>query len=57
MGKAHQKRYIIEFKHEGKWYRSGNGNHMNFFATKEQAQAALTPQSTNDGFKYRVRSK
>jgi len=56
MAKQHEKRFIIEYKPEGyKWTRSGNYGHTGFFLTKEEAQAALTPESTGDGFAYRVR--
>jgi len=56
----HTKRFIIEYfsgGYYGKWIRSGNMGHSKAFASKEEAQAALTPESTADGFKYRIRQK
>jgi hypothetical protein len=56
--KQHEKRFIIEYKgYDNKWSHSGNDGHTGFFETKEAANAALTPESTDDGFKYRVRQK
>jgi hypothetical protein len=50
------KRFIIEyFSH--RWKHSHNSGHEGFFETREDAQAALTPASTNDGFRYRIRQK
>ena len=55
----HTKRFIIEFFSEvsQKYQRSGNTGHDKAFSTREEAQAALTPESTADGFKYRIRQK
>ena len=55
----HTKRFIIELKNfDGKWIRSGNFGLSGFFATREEAQAALNvPNAASTGSKYRVRMK
>lgn len=55
----HTKRFIIEYFSPviNEYRHSGNDGHEGFFETREAAQAALTPESTNDGFKYRIRQK
>jgi hypothetical protein len=55
----HTKRFIVEYKSpfSGKWGLSFNGGHEGFFKTREEANAALTPKSTSDGYKYRIRQK
>ena len=55
----HTKSFIIQYKspYDNKWINSINGGHTGFFLTREAAQAALTPESTADEFKYRVRQK
>jgi len=55
----HTKRFIIEYYSEvnQKWVRSHNEGHPKPFATREVAQAAFTPESTDDGFNYRIRMK
>ena len=56
----HTKRFIIEVKIPSlgnKFTRSSNFGHTGFFETREAAQSALTPESTADGFTYRVRQK
>jgi len=56
----HTKRFIIEFKNvNGKWERSGNSGIDGFFATREEAQAAIDPakELISDTLEYRVRQK
>jgi len=58
MGKAHEKRFIIEFYLEGskKWERSSNPGLTGHFPTRELAVEALAKSDTHD-MKYRVRQK
>ena len=57
----HTKRFIIEFKNmiDGKWSRSQNDGLQGFFATREEAQAAIYPAKglISDTLEYRVRQK
>jgi hypothetical protein len=55
----HTKRFIIEYysSYDGKYVRSVNGNHLQPFPTRKAARRELTPASTADGFKYRIRQK
>ena len=57
----HTKRFIIEYKNllNGKWQRSGNDGLGGFFATREEAQAAIDPakELISDTLVYRVRQK
>jgi len=57
--KRHAKRFIIEVKINDVWQRSGNDVLQGFFATKEEAQAALDPAKglVSEGLRYRVRMK
>jgi hypothetical protein len=57
--KQHQKRFIIEVTdlHSGKWQRSGNTGLRGFFATREEANAALESGVKSENMKYRVRQK
>jgi len=59
----HTKRFIIEFKgpvyETRKWNRSQNDGLQGFFATREEAQAAIDPTKglISDTLDYRVRQK
>lgn len=55
----HTKRFIIMVKSVGDYSRSGNDGLRGFFATKEEAQAALDPQKglISEGLTYKVRQK
>ena len=59
----HTKRFIIEYKDpvygNGKWNRSENDGLEGFFATREEAQAAIDPAKglISDTLDYRVRQK
>ena len=56
----HTKRFIIMVKGVvGGYTRSGNDGLRGFFATKEEAQAALDPQKglISEGLTYKVRQK
>lgn len=57
--KQHEKRFIIELKSlsTGRWKRSGNTRLFKFFATREEAHAALTPENCSEGLVYHVRQK
>jgi hypothetical protein len=59
----HTPRFIVEYASGPEacsgqiWRHSHNSGHEGFFETREDAQAALTPASIADGFKYRIRQK
>ena len=55
----HTKRFIIEYRFLGKWNRSANDGLEGFFATREEAQAAIDPTKglISDTLDYRVRQK
>jgi hypothetical protein len=55
----HTKRFIVEFKTEGRWDRSGNAGLTGFFPTREEAQSALDPAKgfISETVEYRVRMK
>jgi hypothetical protein len=55
MGKAHEKRFIIEVRQIDGWRRSLNI--PGHFPTKDLAQTALDNGPKMVGTKYRVRSK
>jgi hypothetical protein len=68
MGKAHDKRYIIEVYLDwdqtiwsatfAKWQRSLNEGLTGHFPTRELAQAALdAPDAKSESRRYRIRSK
>ena len=55
----HTTRFIIELKIFNKFVRSANDGLRGFFATREEAQAALDPEKglASEGLTYRVRQK
>jgi len=58
MGKAHDKRYIIEVYLDLKWQRSLNKGLTGHFPTRELAQAALdAPDAKSESRRYRIRMK
>jgi hypothetical protein len=62
MGKAHDKRYIIEvyldWDQTIKWQRSLNKGLTGHFPTRELAQAALdAPDAKSESRRYRIRMK